>query len=436
MSTWQRISGLIDAPDSRVQRARGFLDGAQIIARLEFDPQEPSSGWISIAVEQDNHVAVLADDGQSVTSGPLLSELALALAQECQATVTFDRETVHAPPDDASSDQDPFDPRIGIVVVAERALVRITGDLESLEDLATRAQSTLLAAPTETGYLLLIEDGPAVAELPLAEAGSPAIVLQHAPDYPALSVVNGAEEYQHVWGLTAQVVPAGSPAAQEFADETLGLGLLLELVGAVVPDARGDQVREAVTEASGAPDAVAVLGLNAGLSVQARQFLLSELRGSQVDGAFEVEPLSVGEYVRRRAQQAADEARLAAGTAADDTRRRAQDAVGDARRLAEGAWRRTDDVWRRADEVWRWGEEGSGNPSGLAEEMLQQGVPYVAAGAEVLLGGLLWRGAGRGPRRGRPMGRGAKVLRGASVLLWAAAGANIAAATAYRIRRR
>lgn len=436
MSTWQRISGLLQAPESQVQRASGFLQGAKVVARLEFDPQEADSLWLCVAVDEEARVAVLADDDQSLVAGPPLRELALALAQECQAAVTFDRETAHG--DDEPGEEDPFDPQIGIVVVAERAVVRTAGDLESLEELATRAQTPLLAAGDEHGYVLLIQDGPAVAELPLEEMHRPVVVLQHAGDYPALSVVNGAEEYQHVWGLRDEVVPAGSPRAAEFADETLGLGLLAELVRSALPHMSTDQVHTALTESSDAPGAIEALGLSLGLAGQVREFLLGQRPAEDVDGAFDVEPLSVGESVRRRAQAAADDARKAAGHAADDTRRRAQDAVDDARRIAEDAWRRTDDAWRWADDVWRRAEHPNWQAANAdsREELLQQSVPYLAGATQTVLAAVTWRAAGRRRRRGAPATARDKALRVVSVLLWAAAAANVTAATAYRLRRR
>src|SRR5699024_171957 len=385
MSTWQRISGLIEAPESRVQRVRGFLEGAQVIAQLEYDPQEPDSLWVSVATDAETHVAVLDDGGTSPVPGPPLQELALALAQECQGEVTFD-ETTHGAAQDSEGDEDPFDPQIGIVVVAERAVVRTRADHAGIEELATHAQSALLAVPDERGHLLLIQDGPAVGDLPLEHLEYPALVLQHAADYPALSVVHGNEEHQHVWGLTAQVVPDGSASAREFADATLGLGLLVEQIRTALPGLSQPQVRTAVEQSSDAAGAVNVLGLSPELTTEVREFLLGQRPGDDAAGALWIEPLSAGEDVRRRAQEAADEARRAAGNAADDTRRRAQDAVDDARRIAEDAWRRTDDVWRRA--------EGARTHSGFgpgAEEPARKWAPYLLAGAAAVGVALLWR---------------------------------------------
>src|SRR5699024_2937937 len=119
-----------EAPESRVRRVSGFLEGAQVIAQLEFDQQEPDSLWVSVAIDADCHVAVLDDAGTAAVPGPPLQELALALAQECQGNVTFD-ETTHGGSQDAEGEEDPFDPQIGIVVVAERAVVRTTADREA-----------------------------------------------------------------------------------------------------------------------------------------------------------------------------------------------------------------------------------------------------------------------------------------------------------------
>src|SRR5690625_7189104 len=89
MSMWQRTSGQVDAPASRVHRSTGFLDGAQVVARLEYDPQDPTSAWVTVAVDEENRVAVLGESGTEVVPGPPLGELVTALDQEVQGVVTF-----------------------------------------------------------------------------------------------------------------------------------------------------------------------------------------------------------------------------------------------------------------------------------------------------------------------------------------------------------
>lgn len=386
-----------------------------MVARLEYDPQDPTTAWVTVAVDEGNRVAVLADDGGEVTAGPPLAELVAALAQECQGVVTFAEESARALPPgegDEKEDDDPFDPQIGIAVVADRAVVCTTADHAGLERLATEAETTLHAVPTETGHTLLVEDGPAVGDLPLAELQAPALVLQQAADYPALGVA-GDEEYQYVWGLQQAVVPLQAVAAEEFADRHLGTGALVDQVMAAVPGGAAGPLREAIESGAGPVDVLPALGLGADVTEQLTEFLTGRRSAEDVAGVATIEPVALGEAMRRRAQEAADDARRAA----DDTRRRAQLAAEDARRMADEA------------------RASAAAFADAAEEPVRTWAPWAAAGADVLVGALLWRRSGRAHRSGLPMGAGAKVVRGVSVLLFAAAAANVAGAVLDARRR-
>ncbi|WP_147915979.1 hypothetical protein [Ruania zhangjianzhongii] len=415
MSTWQRTSGQVDAPASRVHRSTGFLDGAQVVARLEYDPQDPTTAWVTVAVDEEHRVAVLGEGGEQVVPGPPLAELVTALAQECQGVVTFAEESASAIPPgegDEDGDDDPFDPQIGIAVVADRALVCTIADHAGLERLATGAETTLHAVPTDSGHTVVVEDGPAVGDLPLAELGAPALVLQQAADYPALGVA-GDEEYQYVWGLQHAVVPLDAPVAEQFADRHLGTGALVDQVLAAVPGADAGRLRAAIDAGAGPADVLPVLGLGPEVTGQLSEFLNGQRGAADVVGVAAIHPVPLGEMMRRRAQEAADDARRAA----DDTRRRAQLAAEDARRMAEEA------------------RASAAAFADAAEEPVRTWAPWVAAGADVLVGALLWRRSGRAPRAGESMGAGAKVVRGVSVLLFAAAAANVTGAVLDGRRR-
>lgn len=426
MSTWQRTSGQVDAPASRVHRSTGFLDGAQVVARLEFDPQDPTSAWVTVAVDEDGRVAVLAEEGDQVVAGPPLAELVSALAREVQGVVTFAEETAREVPPgegDQDEDDDPFDPQIGIVVIADRALVCTTADLAGLERLATAAESAVQAVPTSFGHVVLVEDGPAVGDLPLAALGTPAVVLQQAADYPALGIT-GDDEYQHVWGLQEVVVPLSAPTAEGFADATLGLGALVDQTVATVPGADADRVRTGLESGSGPLDVLPALVRDEELAGALAGFLSGRSALTEVPGVVDMQPVLLGEAVRRRAQEAADDARRAA----DDTRRRAQEAADDARRRAQHA---AEDARRMADDA----RASAAAFADAAEEPVRTWAPYAAAGADLLVGALLWRRSGRATREGRPMSAGAKVVRGVSVLLFAAAATNVVAAVVDRRRQ-
>lgn len=436
MSTWQRTSGQVDAPASRVHRSTGFLDGAQVVARLEYDPQDPTSAWVTVAVDEENRVAVLAEGGADVVPGPPLAELVTALAHEVQGVVTFAEETARALPPgegDEDEDDDPFDPQIGIVVVADRALVCTTADRDGLERLATEADSTLQAVPASFGHVILVEDGPAVGDLPLGQLRSPAVVLQQTADYPALGVT-GEDEYQHVWGLQDAVVPLDAPAAQAFADDLLGVGALTAQLLAAVPGADADRVRQGIESGSGPLDVLPGLVTDEALATALDGFLAGRSVTADLEAVLMVEPVLLGEAMRRRAQEAADDARRAAedarraaSQAAEDTRRRAQEAAEEARRRAQHA---ADDARRMADDA----RASAVAFADAAEEPVRTWAPYGAAAVDLVVGALLWRRSGRARRAGEPMRAGAKVVRGVSVLLFAAAATNVVADVINRRR--
>lgn len=425
MSTWQRTSGQVDAPAARVHRSTGFLDGAQVVARLEYDPQDPTSAWVTVAVDEENRVAVLGESGADVVAGPPLADLVAALAQEVQGVVTFADETARALPPgegDEEEDDDPFDPQIGIAVVADRAVVCTPADRDSLEHLATQAGTAVQVLPVAFGHAVLLEDGPAVEDLPLELLSTPAVVLQQTADYPALGVT-GADECQYVWGLQAAVVPLHAPTAGAFADEVLGPGALAGQVVGAVPGADPVRVREGIESGTGPLDVLPGLLPDDPVADLLAEFLSGRTDLVDLADVVTIEPVPLGEAMRRRAQEAADDARRAAedarraaSQAADDTRRRAQEAAEDARRMADEA---------RANAVAF---------ADAAEEPVRAWGPYGAAGVDLLIGALLWRRSGRAARAGQPMSAGAKVVRGVSVLLFAAAATNVAAAVLDRRR--
>src|SRR5699024_748971 len=321
MSMLPRTSWQVDAPASRVHRSTGFLDGAQVVARLEYDPQDPTSAWVTVAVDEENRVAVLGESGTEVVPGPPLGELVTALAQEVQGVVTFADQTARALPPgegDEDEDDDPFDPQIGIAVVADRALVCTSAGAEGLARLGTPADTAGQVLPVAFGHAVLVDDGPAVGDLPLGGRGAPAVVLQQTADYPALGV-SGADEYQHVWGLQAAVVPLRAPAAEAFADANLGIGALTGQVVAAVPGADLAGVREGIESGSGPLDVLPGLLPGDPVAGVLSDFLAGRAGVADLADVATIEPVLLGEVVRRRAQEAADDARRAA----EDARRAA-----------------------------------------------------------------------------------------------------------------
>ncbi|WP_139177839.1 hypothetical protein [Ruania alba] len=447
-SRWQRQQGQISAPDTRVLRAGGFLDGALVVAILEADPEEPASVWVTVATDDEQRVAVLGPDGQSVVPGPPLPELAEALAQECQGGVTFGDVVAVAWPEDEP--EDPFEPHLDVTSVPERTVVLLPGGRDGAERLATtlgitvhavlgeRAEDTDDSDDPEVGatsnassgatepvstdedpvdaampVAVLLVDAPGVEELDLTAEAPAAVVLERRTVYPAVTAVRGAV-HTHVWGLERAVVPIAG-VAPDFAEQVLGHEALADGVLAALPDADREQVLGAL-RGDGLAPLVTALGLPEDLVEPLNGFLDGETEAADVPGVQELEPVGLSELVRRRARTAADDARLAAQQAREDTRERAQQAAEDARRRAQ----------RAADDA----RTGVAAFADAAEEPARTWAPYALAAVETVVGAALWRRASR-PETGRAWAVVGKVTAG---VLWAGALANVGAAVWPRLR--
>ncbi|WP_159621196.1 hypothetical protein [Ruania rhizosphaerae] len=396
-TSWHRCQGQITAPEQQVLRAAGFLDGALVVAILEADPEEPTTVTVTVATDDEQRVAVLNESLTSVIPGPPLTELVEALAAECQGRALFGDVTAG----DDDDDEDPFEPHLDIASVTERAVILTPATGEELDDLATDATMSVYALPLVGGSAVLVEDVAGIDDLGLREGRLPAVVLEQRTVRAALCVV-GASSAQHVWGLERATIPDGH-LAESFAEQVLGLDLLLDQVEEAWPGDRA-RLRAALLSEVQFADVLGSLGLDEE-AVQLTRFLEGETTASEVEGAQLIEPLTVSEQVRRRAHVAAEDARRAAHQAREDARTRAHQAAEDAR-------------------------TGMTAFADAAEEPVRTWAPYVVAGVETAIGGLIWHRASRpGTRQGWAIA--GKVTAG---VLWGGAVANVVAAVWPRVR--
>ncbi|UFU07195.1 hypothetical protein [Ruania halotolerans] len=443
-TSWQRHQGQITAPDARVLRTAGFLDGALVVAILEADPEEQAAVWVSVATDPEQRVAVLGPDAETVIPGPPLQELAEALAQECQGTAIFgDVIAVNQPEGET---EDPFEPHLDVTSVPERTVVLLHGGRESAERLATSLGATVHAVLGEVPELgedsdrsegagsadtpetpetadresidrhaiaVLLVDAPGVEELDFTGQAWPAVVLERRTMYPAVTAVNGAA-HTHVWGLERAIIPGGG-VAPAFAEQVLGHEALADGVLAALPDADRDRVLHALRGPELAP-LVGALGLPQDLVEPLTAFLDGETDATDVPGAQELEPVGLSELVRRRARLAADDARNAALQAREDARERTQHA--------------TEDAWRRAQQAAEDARTGVAAFADAAEQPARTWGPYALAAVETVAGAVLWRRSSRpGTKRGW-----AVTGKVAAAVLFSGALANVGAAVWPRLR--
>ncbi|WP_163543715.1 hypothetical protein [Occultella kanbiaonis] len=394
--TWRRRSGIVSARTPHAARAGGFLDGAQVVALIESDPEAPYAVAVTIATDADDRVAVVDSGGQRVVPGPGVAELTEALARECQAYVAFDEIGFDATPEPGEGqeepDDDPFDPEIDVVSarVPDRAVVLTPASLPQLESLATAAGVRLHAAPHGDDRLVLIESGAVLTELTWAAEHLPAVLLERGAVFPSVALIETPERAQlFTWDAALAAVPTEDRVADlvaTFIDAELGAGALVRDLAAVRPEADPAALRTALERSSdGGPAAlVAALGLPDAIT----GFLAHEVDANSLDDVVTIDPVTVTEAMRRAAHLAADEARAGAYS-----------------------------LYESAEEVGRsW-------------------VPAAAAGVELGIGLVLVRRAGRSRRAGGRATAGERALGIIGIVLLSGALLNGAVATLPRVRQ-
>ncbi len=427
-SEWQRVSGLVTSADGHADRASGFLEGALVIALVESEPETPDAVTVTVAVDGDGRVAVVDADRSGVTPGPTLTELAEALAQECDGYAAFDGVEAGVEVDGGPADpSDPFDPEIDVVTayVPDRSVVYTRAAAEDVVALADAIDLPVRTAPHAEGQVVLVTDGPALTAVEWPERLKPSLVVEQGAAYPAVAVVDGVSAHVHTWDADVTVVPTDPALAGivgPFSDATLGTAALIDAIAGLLPGADTAALRVAIDGEDGGPAAlVEALGLPEELAT----FLGHGEAAASLPGSRLVQPSTAfsravtdaqaqvservreqNELMRERAEQVRERA--------EQVRLRAEAARVRAESAFDAAETFTEEVVVPIRQTW-W------TPAVAAVEV---------AGALVLL-----RRAGRGHRLGTAMTAGERVVGTVGVLLLVDAVVNTAVFLVPKLRR-
>ena len=304
---------------------------------MESDPDAPYAVAVTVAVDAQERVAVLDEGGAEIVPGPLLGDLAQALAEECRADVAFGDVVAEAgddagrptdragsagnavaaeeipaveAPDVEAPDDDPFDPEIDVEIgrVPDRSVVLTSATASGLESLATATDTRLTAMPFRDGHLVLIEDGPVLTELEWHQEHLPVVALEQGDVFPSVTVIDApGRAHLFTWDAHLEAVPAEPAAAgvvHPFIDAELGTGALVRALMRAVPAAEPAGIRAALEGPSdqGPRELASALGL----PDLAGAFLAQEAPASDLVGAHVYEPVGVAESLRRAVTGAAE----------------------------------------------------------------------------------------------------------------------------------
>lgn len=427
-SAWLRRSGLVTSTAGRAENARGFLEGALVIALVETEPDNPDSVVVTVATDADDRVAVVDEDRTAVTAGPTLTELAEALAATC-GHVMFD-DLVAGEEDAYDDPSDPFDPEIDVVsaYVPDRSVVYSRATIDEMGALASAIDMPVLVAPHHEGHLVLVSDGPALSAVDWSDALKPALVVEQGAAYPAAAIVDGDSAYVHTWDLDVATVPSESAAAavaKDFADSTLGIGGLVAQITALLPDADAAAVRAALeANGSGPKDLVAALGLPEALV----GYLAHGADTPDLPDAKILQPNGFGQAFARAVTDAQAQMSESVREHTEQMRERAEHM----RERAEHMRERAEAARVRAESAFDAAET-------FTEEVVvpirQSWWTPVVAAFEATAGALLLRRAGKGSRLGTGTTAGERVLAIGGALLLVDAVVNTALFLAPRLKR-
>ncbi|WP_420112105.1 hypothetical protein [Pseudactinotalea sp.] len=420
-SAWQRRSGLVTSTAGRADRARGFLEGALVIAIVETEPDNPDAVVVTVATDAEDRVAVVDEDRTAVTAGPTLTELAEALAATC-GQVVFD-DVVAGEDEESDDPSDPFDPEIDVVsaYVPDRSVVYCRATVDELGALASAVDMPVLVAPHGEGHVVLVSDGPALSAVDWSETLKPALVVEQGAAYPAAAIIAGDSAYVHTWDLDIAVVPSEATAAavaKDLVDSTLGVGGLTAKIVALLPEADATAVRAALeTGSSGPADLIAAIGLPQVLA----GYLSHGADTPDLPGAKILQPNGLGQAFARAVTDAQAQMTESVREHTEQMRERAEHV----RERAEAARVRAESAFDAAE---TFTEE-------VVVPIRQSWWTPAVAALEATAGALLLRRAGKGARLGTGTTAGERVLAVGGILLLVDAVVNTAIFLAPRLKR-
>jgi len=437
-SVWQRRSGLVTSTEGGAGRARGFLEGALVVALIESEPEYPDAVTVTFAVDHSDRVAVVSDARDEIVTGPSLGEVAERLAEVCGGQVIVGGLVVGTETEASHDPGDPFDPEIGVVnaYVPDRSVVFTRGGLSAIGELAAAIGRPVLAAPHRDGHLVLVTDGPALSALEWPVSLQPVLLIEQGAAYPAVAVIDDGRGHLHTWDADATIVPADPSVdalVRPFADGVLGSGALVAQILAVQPDVDDVELRAAIEGAGAGPEAL-VKAL--GLPEELVGFLAHGDDVPQLEDARLVQLDHLGHALARAVTDASAQM---TGSVREHTEQMRERAEQRAEQMRERAEQRAEQVRERADAARVRAESAFDAAETFTEEVVvpirQSWWTPAAAAIEASVGGFLLYRAGRGARAETGTTAGERVVAVVGALLLVDAVVNTVVFAAPRLKR-
>ncbi len=352
---WRRSTGIVLSRTGHAVRAAGFLDGAQVPAWIESDPEAPDSVLVTIALDERDLVATLAADGERIVPGPALADLARALAADVQGEVSFPRATAVAEEDGVpESGPDPFEQYLDVdaAYAPDRAVVFARTGAAGVIELATAVDQRVYTRDHLDGQLVLIADGPSLTSVEWPEQLVPALLVEQGAAFPALTVVTGhGEPHVRTWDVRITQVPdlPATSGVGAFIDTTIGDGALVRELMRIFPAAEPTGLRAALS-GPGAGPARLLAALD--LPADAAAFLGHDRRAEDIAEATAVDPDTLVETLRRAMSGAVSGASVTMTETAEVMRQRAESMRLRAETVFDAAETFTEEVVLPARKSW------------------------------------------------------------------------------------
>ncbi|MPV48448.1 hypothetical protein GCG21_00170 [Pseudactinotalea sp. HY160] len=301
---WRRSTGIVISKTGQAVRAAGFLDGAQVLARIESDPEAPDSVLVTVAVDEADRVAILSEDGRRIVPGPAVADLAQAIADDVHGEVGFAEAAGRAEDSEqGAAGPDPFDQHLDVdaAYAPDRAVIFARTGAAGVIDLATAVDQRVYTREHLDGQLVFVADGPALTAVEWPGALRPALVIEQGAAFPALTAVTvDGSAHVHTWDVQVTEVPDVSGDAlggvRAFLDTVIGTGALVGRLMRLFPAAEPLGVRTALDGVDAGP---ARLLAALGLPADAAAFLVHDRAAGELEQVTPVDPDTLVESLRR-----------------------------------------------------------------------------------------------------------------------------------------
>ncbi|EGQ75218.1 hypothetical protein [Actinomyces sp. oral taxon 448] len=299
---WNRTEGVLVAPGTGPDAVADRLAAQRVVARLEWFPSSSHLLSVTLMTDARGRVAVAPPEGDGVTAGAGVSELAEALARDLEADVTIGPASFNALPDDVVLPEVPGDPG-----PTTRTLV-----VSPLSAYMVPLQATLLERPLAVAsvsglnrrIVMYSGDGAGLGAFGWDEESLPALVLTvDERDVAARAISTGESEDDAVfsWGMTSRYVWGGvgdpGPELRALVTEHLTDSTDASLIASTVPGADVEEVAAAF--ATPGLEGIVALARALGLPDWVGSVLAGRLAPAEAPGAVVHEPRGLSNAVGR-----------------------------------------------------------------------------------------------------------------------------------------